>query len=465
MNHATRLPTALRRAMIGAALLWIGLLCLGCQPLLLDPEAPPQRIDQGDDGDPPTAFHDPGPPPVPDVAWEEAPDCAVQPQAGASVCARLFYRTAAALHELIWRGESITETVHTLDGVPDGLTSFSPDFSQLIVQTPGGHAAGGPLYLYDRASGALTNLNDYVKLPMYTGVSTLRVAGWQLDRQQLLLVNEDDEVVIWLDLAAGTYRPLALGIDPGTMSPPRAFSLAPDGSGFTFVAHSRAADRPSTDSRVQEDSRAQFEEQLYWYDLTTDQVKLLLTLSLAEGKLGATAIAPDGMQLAYMLFRGNRRSGRSEELYLLDLPVSEADTTQSNIPEADAAQADSGTDRQLLAGNWGPTVPVWSPDGAQIALIRRNLQEPRKAAPDQPLPLGDIWTISVADGTSKQLTMTAALLNPPVWSPDGRYLAFVTADSQIGMVAADTPGHVWRMATTTVPSRFLPIAFAPLEVP
>ena len=131
--------------------------------------------------------------------------------------------------------------------------------------------------------------------------------------------------------------------------------------------------------------------------------------------------------------------------------------------EPDSTTIEATDSRLLLAGNLGPTLPVWSPDGESIALIRRDLAEPLRAGPHQPPPLGDIWTIATDSGEATRLTFTEALERPPVWSPDGRYLAFVTADGQIGMVATAAPGTIWQLDDPSLQPQFIEIAFAPLE--
>jgi len=410
----------------------LGLFVGGCKPLLVE-EMPPSRLD-GQAVHPEQFKHGP-PPPVPEVAWRDPPPC--QPQAGETICAHLIYRTDRELHDLIWSVDGIVHDTRPLVDVPSGLTSFSPDFSQLVVQTPRGHTAGGPLYLYNLETEQLINLNEYTGLPIFTSISALRVAGWHQDSQQLLLVNEDDERLIWLDLANGSYQPLAVGIDSGQMSPPRQFQLAADGSGFTFISQSR-----DTTNR---DNQSLY---LYWYDRESKQTHQLLSVPREQGQLAATAIAPNGEQLVYLLLRGSRLLGRSEEVHLLDLA---------------SPQADSANSRLLLAGNLGPTEPVWSPDGQEIAFIRRELSGPRRAAPDQPPPLGDIWTLSIDGGEAVQRTFTKALDRPPIWSPDGNYLAFVTADGQIGMVAMDDAEMLWQMDSTTMRAPLIQLAFVPVE--
>lgn len=441
------LPRYSRRTVL-VCIAGLGLLLTSCQPVFIDASSRPHEAQQSRQAPQQEGLASAALRSVPEITWGEPPPCEsqdqVQSQDQQAICARLVYRADAEVRELIWSDGGIERATHPLADVPNGITSFSPDFTRLVVQTPQGHTAGGPLYLYDLETEQLVNLNDQIGLPSNTGVSALRVAGWHPDGQQLLLVNEDDEVTIWLDLASGEYQALALGIDTGQMAPPRHFTLAPDGSGFTFDTHKR-----ETTSR---DTQATY---LYWYDLATDETRLLRTVPSTQGQLAETAISPDGEQLVYLLQRGGRSQGRSEEVYLMAL----------NAEDIDAGDTDDATNsRLLLAGNLGPTLPVWSPDGEHIALIRRDLAEPLRAGPRQSPPLGDIWTISTHSGETTQLTFTEALERPPVWSPDGRYLAFVAADGQIGMVATAAPGTIWQLDDPSLQPQFIEIAFAPPEM-
>jgi Tol biopolymer transport system component len=135
--------------------------------------------------------------------------------------------------------------------------------------------------------------------------------------------------------------------------------------------------------------------------------------------------------------QGERRQGHTQDLYVINL----ADTSA----------------RVLLSGNFGPIQPVWSPDGQQIAFTRKSYE----GGSGHGTGPGNIWTVVAASGEARQLTFIDTIKQPPVWSPDGRYLAFVTATGQLGMVAVDQPGRVWRIETDLIHPQLTSLAFIP----
>jgi dipeptidyl aminopeptidase/acylaminoacyl peptidase len=112
-------------------------------------------------------------------------------------------------------------------------------------------------------------------------------------------------------------------------------------------------------------------------DLTVDEAIQLRTVS-------AVAISPDGTLTAYAVsipdIAGNRHVS---QIYI--------------------------GDRKLVEGS----APAWSPDGATIACLRR----------------GQIWRIRAAGGEAEKLTGHTQPVERFAWSPDGKFLAFLSQDT------------------------------------
>ncbi len=83
---------------------------------------------------------------------------------------------------------------------------------------------------------------------------------------------------------------------------------------------------------------------------------------------------------------------------------------------------EGGPPTPFTSGEARDTSPVWSPDGRWIAFLsnRGGKRGGHKKAAVQ------LWIIPVDGGEARQLTFFKAGVSQPAWSPDGRTLAFVT---------------------------------------
>jgi Tol biopolymer transport system component len=123
--------------------------------------------------------------------------------------------------------------------------------------------------------------------------------------------------------------------------------------------------------------------------------------------------SPDGARLAFRSYQeGNW------QLYVMD--------------------ADGGHIHRLTTNDLLDSVVSWSPDGRSIAYVSVSPQDSNF----------DIFTMQAVcdascDNSPRRLTNADAPEGDPVWSPDGRWIAYVTqvgsdGDSEIGLIDAQT---------------------------
>ena len=79
---------------------------------------------------------------------------------------------------------------------------------------------------------------------------------------------------------------------------------------------------------------------------------------------------------------------------------------------------------QITSGDYDDSDPAWSPDGAQLAFTSNRSSDPDRNYNN------DIWTVA-AGNTDKGAHLTQLTTNPgddhaPTWSPDGKWIAYVT---------------------------------------
>ena len=109
---------------------------------------------------------------------------------------------------------------------------------------------------------------------------------------------------------------------------------------------------------------------------------------------------------------------------------------------------------QITSGDFDDSEPVWSPDGKQLAFTSNRSQPD----PDRNFN-SDIWTVTAdnvarsagAPSDDKGAHLTQITTNPgadrsPAWSPDGKWIAFV---SQIDAKAIDYATHHLAIAPST----------------
>ena len=85
--------------------------------------------------------------------------------------------------------------------------------------------------------------------------------------------------------------------------------------------------------------------------------------------------------------------------------------------------------------------PVISPDGAHVLYVVRKWETSARD-PQRKEARPQVWRVATADGATRQLTFDEAGATQPAWSPDGRYISFLSAR---GSGADDRRAQVWVM--------------------
>jgi dipeptidyl aminopeptidase/acylaminoacyl peptidase len=112
-------------------------------------------------------------------------------------------------------------------------------------------------------------------------------------------------------------------------------------------------------------------------------------------------ISPDGSTVAFVKVTANDKGdGYDTSLYVV--PVK------------------GGEIRRLTSGT-RDTTPRWSPDGARLAFVRTP--QPAAGANGKP-PVSQIFLLDMSGGEARAITDAARGASGPVWSPDGKTLAY-----------------------------------------
>lgn len=169
----------------------------------------------------------------------------------------------------------------------------------------------------------------------------------------------------------------------------------------------------------------QYSRPLYlWYSETFDVGPYMLN---ASAEIGATqempAFSPDGDTVAFVVRNEREFGNRVSEIWLLDL--------------------NSATWESFVESPEGSYAPDWAPDAQNIVYVQRTGTS------------NDLW-IAPLDGSEPYQITEIGSVASPVWSPDGKFIAFfrenkgnfeawyveVTADEN-GRITASEPEHLF----------------------
>jgi len=165
------------------------------------------------------------------------------------------------------------------------------------------------------------------------------------------------------------------------------------------------------------------------------------------------AFSPDGKRVLYAMTRGlgfgsevwtMDRNGRNREQVIHDpahviayprwAPTGDAIAyirmPDSNVPftvgELVLTDGNGRNERVIAAADAGHGYPpVWSPDGRQVAFVVRENPEERAADIAAPYLESNVYLADAVSGNVRALTrFEGALSDGPAWSPDGAWLVF-----------------------------------------
>ena len=182
--------------------------------------------------------------------------------------------------------------------------------------------------------------------------------------------------------------------------------------------------------------------------------------------LGRTALAPRRSHSHASPSRAASERAGPVIAVLRAHPASRSAASASYELELDLVNADGSGLRRLAHGPWSRddalirAVPEWSPDGRKFVFAKRL---ERSGAPCRPAGRcnDEIYVIN-ADGTGLQrLTRNAVPDGHPVWSPDGRSIAFVSGRELNGEIYVMNVDGSGQRRLTRMPRRQGELAWSP----
>jgi Tol biopolymer transport system component len=266
-----------------------------------------------------------------------------------------------------------------IDVVRGGPVAWSPDSDWLLFLAP-----EMKYRLYRFADGRVFDINQPIGFQAFF--------SWSLDGKKLLFYRDSYEYSCVLKVVSTSGGP--------------SFELGRELKLWPYVHHW------STDSRMIITKGGYPIEPKYKNDLAFWMIPLAgdeareIKLDISGvGKPQTGSLSPDCRRL---LFSEEQGEGK-EDLYVAPFSLDDAQTTGSAI------LVFKGRDKKSV-GFGRRDERTWSPDGKKLAVVHG----------------GDIWVTSTDKGDPVNITQSPGIEGFPVWSPDGRMIAYTTDNDEVG---------------------------------
>jgi dipeptidyl aminopeptidase/acylaminoacyl peptidase len=242
--------------------------------------------------------------------------------------------------------------------------------------------------------------------------------------------NNSFDTELWIANAATGERHL-LTVRAGSSS---SAAWSPDGKWIAFLSDRPAAIKDSPSGQ----------RQIYLMPADGGDAQQITKM---EHGVNAFEWAPDSKHIAFAAEGADPKTLKDRKEYFGDYHVIHADYQMTHLWVIDVPQADNAgripkpaEPKQLTKDDYSVNDFSFSPDGKRIAFSAQR-------DPDLISSFSsDIYTVTISDGTVKKIVDTPGPDFDPHWSPDGKQIAYTTAngnkyffyaDQRISIVPAD----------------------------